>query len=352
LANWLKYWPIHQISSKLEKLHPRVKRRQSNLYEWKRNLCFSTAVPSDTGLLCTPQNFAQKLCGSELLGLFKFKIIRKKIVFGTIWLSLRPFLTFPQIWRSNVSREAHKQNFELVDETLIFQGHLNVIWGSFVALLCSSRWSDQKCCKTECVALKTSFQTRPRWSLETHFLAKYRFIKWRLKSCIFYVTLQTYNDFSRENHGHGGHEHGIRRGGSGVSFHLRRCPQGIASVLCKETPIFGSRRSKLDNLTVHSSGAPDPLAQKRPPKLGVFHVSVSTSSKLNAEYRTGVLYLRCKQWESRTASRRKTPWLQLRKNPPSVRVPGRRGRRAGSRLRWRLRTRTGRRLRSDLTSPA
>ncbi len=25
---------------------------------------------------------------------------------------------------------------------------------------------------------------------------------------------------------------------SGVSFHLRRCPQGVATVLCKKTPIF------------------------------------------------------------------------------------------------------------------
>jgi hypothetical protein len=39
-------------------------------------------------------------------------------------------------------------------------------------------------------------------------------------------------------------------GFSGVSFHLRRCPQGVTSVLCKKTPIFGSRRSKLDHLTV------------------------------------------------------------------------------------------------------
>ncbi len=36
----------------------------------------------------------------------------------------------------------------------------------------------------------------------------------------------------------------------GVSFHLRRCPQGVASVLCKKTPIFESQRSKLDQLTV------------------------------------------------------------------------------------------------------
>jgi hypothetical protein len=35
-----------------------------------------------------------------------------------------------------------------------------------------------------------------------------------------------------------------------LCFHLRRCQQGIASVLCKKTPIFGSRRSKLDHMTV------------------------------------------------------------------------------------------------------
>jgi hypothetical protein len=39
-------------------------------------------------------------------------------------------------------------------------------------------------------------------------------------------------------------------GFSGISFYLRRCPQGVASVLCKKTTIFGSRRSKLDHLTV------------------------------------------------------------------------------------------------------
>jgi hypothetical protein len=39
-------------------------------------------------------------------------------------------------------------------------------------------------------------------------------------------------------------------GFSGVSFHLRRCPQEVACVLCKKTPFFGSQRSKLHNLTV------------------------------------------------------------------------------------------------------
>jgi hypothetical protein len=36
----------------------------------------------------------------------------------------------------------------------------------------------------------------------------------------------------------------------GVRFHLRRCPQGVASILRKKTTIFGSQRSKLDHLTV------------------------------------------------------------------------------------------------------
>ncbi len=39
-------------------------------------------------------------------------------------------------------------------------------------------------------------------------------------------------------------------GFSGVSFHLRTCTHRVASVLCKKSPIFGSRQSKLDHLTV------------------------------------------------------------------------------------------------------
>ncbi len=35
----------------------------------------------------------------------------------------------------------------------------------------------------------------------------------------------------------------------GASFHVEKCPQGVASVLCKKTPSFGSRRSKLDHMT-------------------------------------------------------------------------------------------------------
>jgi hypothetical protein len=37
----------------------------------------------------------------------------------------RDFEAFPKIWRSHVFRDAHKRNYEFVDETLIFQGHSN-----------------------------------------------------------------------------------------------------------------------------------------------------------------------------------------------------------------------------------
>ncbi len=144
-----------------------------------------------------------------------------------------------------------------VDLSRSFQ---SFFFGSFMASLCSSRWSDRKCCKRECcVAHKRSFQTRPMWAFCTHVLARYRFLKWRSKFRIFffYETLKSFNDFSRENHGHGSHEHGVRRGFTRVSFHLRRCPHAVASVLCKKTPIFWSRRrSKSDHLTVQSAFLP------------------------------------------------------------------------------------------------
>jgi hypothetical protein len=51
-------------------------------------------------------------------------------------------------------------------------------------------------------------------------------------------------------------------GFSEVSIHLRRCPPGVASVLCKKTTIFGSRRSKLDHLTVASVSFVDHCERK------------------------------------------------------------------------------------------
>jgi hypothetical protein len=51
-------------------------------------------------------------------------------------------------------------------------------------------------------------------------------------------------------------------GFSGVSFHLRRFPQGVASVFCKKTPIFGPRGSKLDQLTVYTHPRSNTLAAR------------------------------------------------------------------------------------------
>ncbi len=68
---------------------------------------------------------------------------------------------------------------------------------------------------------------------------------------MFYETLKIFTDFSQENTMAMVTMNMVSTGRfSGVSFHLRRCPQGVASVLCKKTPIFGSQRSKLDHLTV------------------------------------------------------------------------------------------------------
>ncbi len=47
------------------------------------------------------------------------------------------------------------------------------------------------------------------------------------------------------------HELGVRRGVSGGKLSFKKMSAGVASVLCKKTPIFGSRRSKLDHLTVY-----------------------------------------------------------------------------------------------------
>ncbi len=148
LARTSEVWPIflakkvHQQHIRGREPRPRSARSLGQQVRHVRN-CNSTRTPPpkriifdmlvqyrQPGLLCTPRNFAQS---SKLLGKQYFLLLR---------LPLRNFQAFPKIWRSHVFRVAHKRNFNLVDETLIFQGHLNVLWGSFMALLCSSRWSD------------------------------------------------------------------------------------------------------------------------------------------------------------------------------------------------------------------
>jgi hypothetical protein len=43
------------------------------------------------------------------------------------------------------------------------------------------------------------------------FSCKIPIFKVRVKVSYFYETLKIFNDFSQENHGHGGHEHGVHR---------------------------------------------------------------------------------------------------------------------------------------------
>jgi hypothetical protein len=107
-----------------------------------------------------------------------------------------------------------------------------------MALLCSSRWSDQKCCKTECVALKTSFQTRPNVSSLNPFACKIQIFKMRVKFRIFYRTLKILNDFSRENHGHDGDEHGVRRRVFGGKVSFKKMSAGGRLCTLQENPHF------------------------------------------------------------------------------------------------------------------
>ncbi len=98
------------------------------------------------GLLCPPRNFEQS---SIFFGKFFF--------FGTevtseAFLSISPNLKVTHLQVSTRTRIwTCWQNFDL---SRSFEG----FWGSFMALLYSSRWSDQKCCKTECVSLKPAFK--------------------------------------------------------------------------------------------------------------------------------------------------------------------------------------------------
>ncbi len=91
------------------------------------------------------------------------------------------------------------------------------------------------------------------------FSCKIQIFKVRVKVSYFYETLKILNDFSWENHGndfswenhgHGGHEDGVHRGVLGGKLSFKK--MSAAGRLCtlQETPMFGSRRSKLDHLTV------------------------------------------------------------------------------------------------------
>jgi hypothetical protein len=56
--------------------------------------------------------------------------------------------------------------------------------------------------------------------------------------CIFYETFKIFNDFSWENHGHGGHEHGVRRGVFGGKLSFEKMSAGGRLCTLQENPHF------------------------------------------------------------------------------------------------------------------
>jgi hypothetical protein len=70
------------------------------------------------------------------------------------------------------------------------------------------------------------------------------------KVSFFPQTLDLVFIFLQTNHGHGGHESGVRRGVFGDGLPKKKYPQGVAGPLFEKTPVFGVRLPKLDQLTV------------------------------------------------------------------------------------------------------
>jgi hypothetical protein len=62
--------------------------------------------------------------------------------------------------------------------------------------------------------------------------------KVRVKVSYFYKTLKIINDFSRENHGHGGHEHGAHRGIFRGELSFKKMSAGDRLCTLQESPHF------------------------------------------------------------------------------------------------------------------
>ncbi len=60
----------------------------------------------------------------------------------------------------------------------------------------------------------------------------------RVKVSYFYETLKIFNDFSRENHGHGGDEHGVHRGVFGSKLSFKKTSAGGRLCTLQENPNF------------------------------------------------------------------------------------------------------------------
>jgi UDP-galactose transporter len=60
----------------------------------------------------------------------------------------------------------------------------------------------------------------------------------RAKVSYFYETLKIFKDFSRENHGHGDHEHGVCRGVFGGKLSFKKMSAGVRLCTLQEKPHF------------------------------------------------------------------------------------------------------------------
>jgi hypothetical protein len=60
----------------------------------------------------------------------------------------------------------------------------------------------------------------------------------RVKVAHFYETLKIFNDFSRENHDHGGQQHGVHSGVFGGELSFKKMSEGGRLCTLKENPDF------------------------------------------------------------------------------------------------------------------
>jgi hypothetical protein len=110
------------------------------------------------------------------------------------------------------------------------------------------------------------FSNKTNVSSLNPFSCKIQIFKVRVKVSYFSQHFKNLQRFSWKNHGHDGHEHGVRRGVFEGKLSFKKMSAGDRlCTLQKKNPIFGSQRSKLDHLTVLTSeGYKDPRFLERP----------------------------------------------------------------------------------------
>jgi hypothetical protein len=122
---------------------------------------------------------------------------------------------------------------------LIFQGHLNVFWACSWLCCAPADGLTKNVVEVEqnVYPLKQAFYQDQRELFKPIFLQDTNF-KVRVKVSYLYETLKIFNDFSRENHGHGGHEQGVRRGVFEGKLSFKKMSAGGRFCTLQENPHF------------------------------------------------------------------------------------------------------------------